>query len=288
VHLPSLYDLKYLYRRFFGRSQLANRIGRRFYHLYIQTRVSRYRNGVFRDKYGLSYNFDENSLLERQMAAAGYWEEDTRQLIESEISPGSVVIEVGANFGAHTLPIALKLGKEGRIYAFEPSDYGYDRLSQNIALNPPLKNIESHKLYVSRTVSAQMPVELTSYWTPTGEGNNTGIQTVRTGSLDGLFKDLSRLDLMKIDVDGADHDVLLSGKGLIARFHPKIYIEVSFSLAKFGTSPQRLCMDLQEYGYRLHTFSAVARGFQPVTVTEIEDLLHHQPVTNVLALYRPG
>jgi len=280
---PSLYDLKFFYRRTFRRLPFADKIGRALYHAYLRARVTKYRDGFFEDVYGLLYNFDPNSLLERQMAAAGYWEEDTRAIIDSEISPGDIVIEVGSNFGAHTLPISLKIGPQGRVYGIEPSDYGFDRLKRNIALNPCASNITLLKRYISSAKSESTEVELTSYWTPSGVGNDTAVRVVRNARLDDLLEGLSQLHLIKIDVDGADHDALSSGEELVGRFHPKIYIEVSSCLAKFGSTPRRLCTYMLDLGYSLYVWSPSRRAFESSTVEEVEALLKHQPVVNILA-----
>src|ERR1700751_5703925 len=51
------------------------------------------------------------------------------------VHPGSVILDVGANFGYYSLKLASALMGEGRVFAFEPSSASFSRLEQNIRLN---------------------------------------------------------------------------------------------------------------------------------------------------------
>jgi FkbM family methyltransferase len=50
------------------------------------------------------------------------------------------VIEVGANVGIQSLHLAKKVGADGRVFAFEPTEFGVSKLIQNLELNPELSN----------------------------------------------------------------------------------------------------------------------------------------------------
>jgi hypothetical protein len=112
--MVSIYHLKAMYREHVPRMRLLTRVSRRIYHGYIALKTRRLADH-FIDRNGLRFQFDSGNLIERQMATAGYWEEDTTHFIERFVKPGMIVAEVGANIGAHTLPIAARLMDGGRI-----------------------------------------------------------------------------------------------------------------------------------------------------------------------------
>ena len=79
---------------------------------------------------------DDAEDMIKQVIVAGYeWERHSVELFEELIEPGSVVVEVGAHIGTHTVPIARLVGPWGRVYAFEPQRKIYRELYHNLALN---------------------------------------------------------------------------------------------------------------------------------------------------------
>ena len=54
------------------------------------------------------------------------------------IKAGDTVLDIGANIGAHTIPLARLVGDTGMVVAFEPTKYAFTKLLRNAALNPGL------------------------------------------------------------------------------------------------------------------------------------------------------
>ncbi len=80
----------------------------------------------------------------------GVYERETLSAWKGLVAPGSVVLDIGANIGAHTLPLASLVGCDGKVIAFEPTAYAFEKLCANIALNPALGNrIEAHRVHSS-------------------------------------------------------------------------------------------------------------------------------------------
>lgn len=48
------------------------------------------------------------------------------------------MLDIGANIGSHTLPLAQMVGPSGRVYSFEPTDYAFGKQRRNLSLNPEL------------------------------------------------------------------------------------------------------------------------------------------------------
>jgi hypothetical protein len=76
----------------------------------------------------------------------GEWSELEVSLYRRILKPDSVVIEVGANLGLHTVPLA-KIVASGQVICFEPQRLIFHVLSGNLALND-LSNVHAHRLAV--------------------------------------------------------------------------------------------------------------------------------------------
>jgi FkbM family methyltransferase len=141
--------------------------------------------------------------------------------------PGDFVIEVGANMGAHTVPLAMRVGPQGRVLAFEPQRLVFQNLCANVALNS-LQNVDCYWAALGSkdgvlTVPEPDPTQVNNFGGVTLIGIQQGRQ-IDCHMLD-RYLSLPRLQLIKIDVEGMEADVLSGGKELIGKFKPRLYLE---------------------------------------------------------------
>ena len=81
----------------------------------------------------------------------GAFEKRTVAAYSRLVRPGMTVIDIGANIGAHTLPLAKLVGPTGRVIAVEPTIWAVERLRANLDLNPPLRAIvDVHQVNAGR------------------------------------------------------------------------------------------------------------------------------------------
>ncbi len=170
----------------------------------------------------------------------GEWAEAEIALFHSLLESKSVVVEVGANIGLHSVPLS-RICHEGRVFCFEPQRAIFHMLCGNLALNNRT-NVTARQLGVSSKATRVM-VQTTDYETLF----NYGAFSVKAGfsteepfpgtvgeeelELIALDKDralaaLERLDLLKIDTEGMEVDILKGAKALIARHLPDIFVEI--------------------------------------------------------------
>ncbi len=149
-------------------------------------------------------------------------------LLSSVTSASSVIAEVGANMGAHTVRLAKHVGMQGRVVAFEPQPVMFQALCGTIALNS-LMNVDCYP-YALSSESGRLVIPSLDY----RQQNNFGGISFETPADQGLpvplnrFDDvylLPRLDLMKIDVEGMELSVLEGAEAMINKFRPVIYME---------------------------------------------------------------
>jgi FkbM family methyltransferase len=169
----------------------------------------------------------------------GAFERSTVKTLQRLAVPGSVIFDIGANIGAHTLGLARSVGPAGRVFAFEPSDFAFSKLKRNLALNPELESRTlTHQILLAAEPHAQLPPKIYASWPllaqeaavhPKLRGRLSTTLNARVDTLDGFVEGhgIQRLDLMKIDVDGHEYQVLKGGAKTLARFQPLLLMEMS-------------------------------------------------------------
>lgn len=161
------------------------------------------------------------------------------RVLSSALAPDGVLIDVGANIGAFALPLGAQ-ARRGAVHAFEPASGTADRLRRNRDLNR-LDNIVVNQDAVSdRSGSISIWVPATRW---KGRLYNTGMTSAYVGNrqsgwheevvsavrLDDYTREqnLPRVDAMKIDVEGAELDVLEGARALIRQYRPLVVMEVN-------------------------------------------------------------
>jgi FkbM family methyltransferase len=184
-------------------------------------------NAMVRAKHGLML-FNRNDVyIGRSIGKYGEFSEGEIALFSQLCRPGDVVVEVGANIGTHTLPIAKMVGRDGRIHAFEPQRIVFQTLCANMAMNS-ITNVECHYTALSHEPSTLLIPDIAYEL----EGNYGGVEVTRFGG--GAPVPMTRMDdvialprcrLIKIDVEGMEHDVISGARSTIAAHRPFLYVE---------------------------------------------------------------
>lgn len=139
------------------------------------------------------------------------------------------VIEVGANFGAHTLRLC-QLANQGKVFAIEPQRVIFQALCGNMALNSIL-NCHCIQRACSDTDNQEIIIPEIDFNKPNNFGGLQMIENSRsplndkTISLDTLFLSLDKLRLLKIDAEGMEEKILRGGRKLIQKTRPALFVE---------------------------------------------------------------
>ncbi|MCC5808190.1 MAG: FkbM family methyltransferase [Opitutales bacterium] len=198
-------------------------------------------------------HIDTRYLVER-IAWTGAYEPELQHYIRRSLPPGAVALDIGANIGAVTLGLAQQVGQQGRIHAFEPAPPNRKRLAANLDLNPDLaRRVDVHPVALGEK-SANL------YWNeePGNPGNgwlrDSGKIPVPVRTLDEVAPqlNLSRLDFIKIDVEGMEEAVLRGGRDTVCRWKPVLYFETLARFRNEGTGHGSILDDLRPLGYRFH------------------------------------
>ncbi len=171
------------------------------------------------------YN-ENDAYVGRSFALYGEYNQEECALLLDLIEAHTFVIEVGANIGSHTIPLAQKAAI---VFAFEPQRLVYQMLLGNVALNQ-LTNVQAWQAAVSTVVESGKPLFMPEL-DPRKPYNFGGVSMQDTPtseaamviSLDGL--NIPQCGLLKVDVEGMELKVLQGAEKLIDRCRPYIYVE---------------------------------------------------------------
>lgn len=160
----------------------------------------------------------------------GAWEPEVTRVLTPTVKQGMTVIDIGAHIGYYTLLFAKSVGPSGRVFSFEPHPNNFDLLCKNVQLNKLMQvqtfnqAVFSHMGEITISVPDDQP--------NSGNGSaciDKGVQQfrVRAISLDAFCEKFTvRPDVIKMDVEGAEYEVLRGAEQVIAQCRPKLLIEL--------------------------------------------------------------
>jgi FkbM family methyltransferase len=177
-------------------------------------------------RYGLMlYNIND-AYIGHSLEHYGEFSDREAEVFRRAVRAGDIVVDVGANVGAHTLFFAKAVGREGKVYAFEPQRLTFQILCANMALND-ITNAYCFQTAVgehpgSIVVPALNP-EVRQNFGRVELGEPTQGETVERTTIDSLT--LPHCRLMKVDVEGMELSVLKGARRTIEQYRPFLYLE---------------------------------------------------------------
>ena len=206
------------------------------------------------------------------------------KLSHSLIRPGDTLLDVGANTGLWALGAARRVGAKGAVHAFEPVPDNFARLTRNLLLNG-FTNVTCQKLALSdtcgRTVFYAAKDDNSGLGSLTQSENAARPIEIEMTTIDSYCEThaITRVNLMKVDVEGAELLVFRGAQRLLASNEaPIIMFETDEILtARFGSSSQTIKSLLHQFGYEF--FRARENRLEAVAVEEL-----HQKQEDLFAL----
>jgi FkbM family methyltransferase len=201
---------------------------------------------------GLRWKLQTTCHIQRKLFYHGFIDRVECRLLAERLPAGGVFFDIGSYFGWYSLWLARQCGAQA--CAFEPVPQNFELLAENARLNPARK-VRPFRLALSDQpgeVSFQLPAEDNR---GTGRIVSEGGQRVPAITLDAFVAEqgITRLDAMKIDVEGAEVRVLAGGRETLKKFHPAILIELNPKrLEMLGASETALLAALRDLGYEIH------------------------------------
>lgn len=171
----------------------------------------------------------------------------------AHLEAGDVVLDLGAYAGGATYHFARAVGPSGHVYAFEPDRRSYECLVRNVDLHN-LTNVTTEPRGVwshSGRVAFQAEGNMGSAVVEAAARESDTTQTIEVVSLQDYVaeKKISRVDFVKLDVEGSEVAILRSSGDLISTFRPPMVIEVHF--IRGVRTDEEVTRTLTHHGYRV-------------------------------------
>jgi FkbM family methyltransferase len=209
--------------------------------------------------------------VSQPIAADGGWEPHTTEVFKRFIRPGMTVVDIGANVGWFTMLAASLVGPSGSVVAVEPWSENCRLIITSLRRNG-FDHVELWPLALDRQRG----------WAHfmTHVGSNGGLigaepddiasgrgTIVPTFTLDELVGDDRPIDFVKIDVEGAEHRVLLGGQRTLERCRPIVLSEFSLDMTRriSGVEPVEYLDWFVDRGWKLHVISRTDGSLRPYT-----------------------
>jgi FkbM family methyltransferase len=249
------------------------------------------REVVVRD--GVTYDLDLYQGIDFAIFLGNIYERQTKAALHDLVVPGSLVLDVGANIGAHTLNLARLVGANGRVMAFEPTDFAFRKLSRNLELNPSLASrVEACHYFLTASDGADVPDAIYSSW-PLAKvaglhakhlGREMHTDSAQARSLDSVLSERAdgKVQLVKLDVDGFECDVLRGATAMLRNARPLFVMELApYVLEERGASLDQLLFYFIPNGYSL--YDERTRKPLPSSASELHRMIPNGAGINAIA-----
>lgn len=206
--------------------------------------------------YGDFYSWKDD-LITRQLTEFSAHTRNELAMLNSFIEKGDAIIDVGGHIGTYSIPFAIQVGEQGKVFTFEANANNFSLLEKNIDLNGKKQVIQATNAVVSLKDDMKFGMDLPDggnsgmyYFSSEGEATAKQIPAINIDSWFASIKAKPNISLIKIDVEGAEMGILYSCEKLIKRYKPMLYIEISReALKRFDHSIDDLHSFLTKHGY---------------------------------------
>ena len=199
------------------------------------------------------------------------WEAPLFERFREALAPGMTVLDVGASFGLYTIAAARRVGRSGRVFAFEPASRTAAALRLHLDWNGVADRAEVVEAVVSdrsgdETFWEQETSFVASVLEPVAREEDGSFETpvaptqARAVTLDDFCAErVLAPDVVKIDVEGSEASVVRGARGILAARRATLFLEVHEAFARAaGRSADAVFVELESAGWRWREVDAEA------------------------------
>lgn len=240
---------------------------------------------------GCEMRCDLRDHVQRQIWFNGAYEPIETYLFTQLLRPGMTVIDAGANVGQYSLIAATAVGPLGSVHSFEPVPATFERLKEHVELNHLEQIITVNQValwhedaMLDLGLADEYADNVGSYSVSAATNMQTRISApgVRLSTY-AAAAGLSSVDLIKMDIEGAEPFALAGGMDLLREHHPPILLEVNReALEKLGSDARSLWGLLSGLGYRAWRIGSTPGSCGPIgnfdNLEQANVLMHQEPL----------
>jgi len=236
---------------------------------------------IFGTKMYLNKHDNDHS---RALAVHHFWEIDEAKILQNYIKNGMNVVDIGANIGYYTILFSKWVGPQGKVFSFEPDPKNFKLILKNISANQ-CKNVKAEQKAVSNTCnlgtlyqSIENPGahRILDFYAYKNDDHRKKID-MELVTLDTYFDAKNKIDLIKMDIEGAEMMALKGMKETIEN-NKKMMIFTEFwpyGIEKSGHSPKDFIEQLNQFEFQIFTLKEGKK----------EKITHDFPLINNYDLY---
>ena len=216
-----------------------------------------------------------DSVVSERLLAEGVWEPYVTQVFEKYAGGKNLVLDIGAHIGYYSLVGSLRVGKQGRVIAFEPSEYNAGLLRKTLGENGITNVKVEQKAVGARTGEGKIFLDVENRGDnrtyDCGELRQT--RRVKIVALDDYFSRYKGvIDLVKIDIQGYELQALRGMMGLLSKKRISVIISELWpeGLAMAGGDWREYVLLLRKYGFKLRQIDEEHERLVPFSEKIIE------------------
>jgi FkbM family methyltransferase len=204
--------------------------------------------------------------IQRQIYFFGAYEPIESYIVHHLIEPGMIVIDAGANVGQYTLVAAQRVGFSGQVHAFEPVPGNLELLERHVGINRFADRVKTNacalwddECNLSLNLGSDDLDENATNYSVSGQGAIARSVESRAVRLDDYVRlnNLDRLDLIKMDIEGAELHALRGARGVLEAYRPTILMEINRARCRdVGYDPEEIWELLRPLGYSMRAIVA--------------------------------
>jgi len=209
-----------------------------------------------------------DSLDSLRLSINGVYEEFETEIVKKIIKKGDVVVDVGANIGYYTLIFAKLVGKEGKVFAFEPEPTNFNILKKNVKINEYENVTLINKAVSNKTGKMTLDLdEINKGGHSISKNNSEKTIEIESIRLDDYFKTYyGKINFIKLDIEGAEVEAIkgmseILGKNeeanIMAEYNPQ-------SLSNLGTNSEEYLTSLMKFGFKIYDLDAGRKKMVPI------------------------
>lgn len=223
---------------------------------------------------GTTWNLDIREAIDLSIFLTGGFQNAVVRAILAVMGTEGTLIDIGANRGSVCIPIA-KYNERYQVFAIEPVAARCEDIRRTLALNRGLsERVSVDQVYLTDGRQSNAPTEVDASWNLLEyrhKGNFAGAIPCSTDGCEALTLDrfahsrsIKSVKVLKLDVDGNEHRVLLGAQSFIRANRPVIVMEWAPSvMARHDSSPNSLGSLLEQLLYQ--PFVIKKRRIEPIT-----------------------
>lgn len=217
-------------------------------------------------------------VVARSLVTSGEWEQYETLIFSKTVEEGMVVVDIGANIGHYTLEAARRVGKTGKVFAFEPEPHNFSLLCRNIEANGYQNVVPVQMALSNRTGAARLtlsPDNLGGHHFENSIQNGKAV-TVGVTTLDEYLRhECRRIDVIKMDAEGAEMGILEGMKGILAA-NPDLILFTEFypeAMRASGHEPEDFLTTLMESGFSVGILDQSRARIEPLPEVPLSNFI---------------